>query len=132
MPETAPDRWVTVPRTDHLQVSEHRHLVRAGAATSACGTTALPAGTWRPDTSKPRCPQCLAARGEQHVLHLGRTQLGQTPLAHINGAAGMKYGTTGRCSCSSWTHRVNVAPSSGGRRAVEQAHAQHVTEETAR
>ena len=60
-----------------------------------------------------------------HVLAVGRKRLGAAPLAHINGAAGVRYGTTGRCSCG-WTWYTNdVPPSRGGRRKAEAAHQVH-------
>ena len=58
------DRWVTVPRDADLMTSQHRHLVTQGFPTSACGTTALPADTWQPNSRKPRCPRCLQRQEE--------------------------------------------------------------------
>lgn len=53
------DRWATVSRDDDRVTSFHRHVVREGQPTSACGTTALPASIWRANTRKPRCPKCV-------------------------------------------------------------------------
>lgn len=53
------DRWVTVRRDDDEMTSKHRHLVRKGAATSACGTTALPESIWKADSRRPKCPRCV-------------------------------------------------------------------------
>lgn len=58
-PESPPDRWATVPAALNWSVSRHRHRVRRGAVTSACGTTALPADTWQTNSRKPRCPECV-------------------------------------------------------------------------
>ena len=65
----------------------------------------------------------------EHRPFYGRRKLGQSPLAHINGAAGMFYGSTVRCSCG-WSTRYNQAPSKGGRKAVEELFAEHLAEES--
>lgn len=57
-----------------------------------------------------------------HTLTLGRCQLGR---ANIRGA-GMRYGSTGRCSCGDWKIQVNIAPSKGGHPRVKQLFAAHV------
>lgn len=65
----------------------------------------------------------------EHELRIGRKRLGAMPIAHINGAAGVRYGTTGSCSCGGWSWSTNECPPSrGGRAAVREAHAAHIAE----
>lgn len=65
-----------------------------------------------------------------HVLTLTRFQRGQQTYGQLRGAAGMFYGTRGRCSCG-WENRENTAPSAGGRQIVKQRHGLHVAEASA-
>lgn len=58
---TPPDRWASIARRESPSVGEYTHIVAKGHPTSACGTTALPASMWRGNTTKPMCPQCVAA-----------------------------------------------------------------------
>lgn len=56
------DRWAS-----HAiflgETGRTRHIVRRGGLTSVCGTTAMPVDTWRGNTSKPRCPDCVVRYG---------------------------------------------------------------------
>jgi hypothetical protein len=60
------DRWASVSADLHPTVAQYRHVVGRGAVTSACGTTALPAATWRGNSTKPCCPVCVErVRGDR-------------------------------------------------------------------
>lgn len=121
MPEpVGPGRWVSVGRDVDVVTSRHRHLVRRGALTSACGSSASAPEVWEPNTRKLRCPQCLARAEEkrqQHRLRLGRKPGGSRTF----GTGGPLYSTTGRCSCG-WEGKDNNAPSAGGRAGVIALH----------
>jgi len=61
-------RWRTVSRDADLMTARHRHLVRPGADTSLCGTTALPATLWTHlRAPRPPCPECVAAAARRGV-----------------------------------------------------------------
>jgi hypothetical protein len=64
----------------------------------------------------------IVAAGPGHALTVGRVSLGGSRIQ----GGGTFYGTVGRCSCRQWRHKVNVAPSRGGKKAVENAHEAHV------
>lgn len=55
-------RWVTCSRDASWTVSQDRHLVRRGHDTSACGATATSPDVWRANSTKPKCPACVANR----------------------------------------------------------------------
>lgn len=61
--------WGTVNRHQDPATSQARHLVMPAKPTSLCGTTALPASTWRRNTTKPECPGCLAY-AQAHALEV--------------------------------------------------------------
>jgi hypothetical protein len=53
------DRWVSCSREMDYLTSLHRHIVKKGKPTSACGATAFPITIWRGNSTKPKCPVCL-------------------------------------------------------------------------
>jgi hypothetical protein len=59
-----------------------------------------------------------------HELRIRRYGRGHSNIA---GWGGQYMGTRGDCSCG-WFVRINEAPSKGGRKAVEKAHARHLTD----
>lgn len=65
----------------------------------------------------------------EHRLTTGRTALGRQAYGNLRGAAGIRYGTTARCSCGEWSWRRNVAPSAGGTREAAREFARHVAGE---
>lgn len=65
----------------------------------------------------------MTPTGDEHVLRITRYNRGRSVIA---GPSGSYYGTRGRCSCGEWESRENTAPSKGGRRTIEAAHAAHV------
>lgn len=66
-------RWVSCGRYDTADVifRQRRHLVPrivaadAGALTTLCGATGMPASIWSPNSRKPKCPGCIAVLGAQ-------------------------------------------------------------------
>lgn len=58
----------------------------------------------------------------EHFLRVGRVQIGRSPI----GRGSPLYGTSGSCSCGEWRHKVNTAPSKGGRRDIEREHRRHL------
>ena len=66
-----------------------------------------------------------------HALRVVRKRLGAAPLAHINGAAGVRYGTGARCSCG-WSWFTNEdPPSRGGLERATEAYVAHLEEQLA-
>jgi hypothetical protein len=55
----ADQQWVTCTRYDDYMTSLARHIVRRGHLTTVCGASASVPDVWRPNTTKPRCTQCV-------------------------------------------------------------------------
>ena len=53
-----PYRWASVSAKEFGHVGRQRHLVRQGALTSACSTTASTSNIWRSNGTKPKCQTC--------------------------------------------------------------------------
>ncbi len=51
-------RWASVPIREWPSTGDRAHVVRYGADTSLCNTTALPASIWRKSKRTP-CVTCL-------------------------------------------------------------------------
>ena len=52
-------RWVSCSADFSVTASQTRHLILPGSPTTLCGRTATQAGTWRGNTTKPKCEDCL-------------------------------------------------------------------------
>lgn len=78
------------------------------------------AGYWRSLPDRTRHP--IVDETVTHEFRSSRRRLGAAPLAHINGAAGVRYGTNASCSCGGWSWYTNNAPPSrGGARQAREA-----------
>jgi hypothetical protein len=81
-PATGNRPWATVPVREWPATGNRRHLVPHGGDTSLCGTTALPLGMWRANTSKPECESCL-----ERQAALGLSQPPTPPITPDQGPA---------------------------------------------